>query len=78
MADRNPPKIVRTITRTEQDIADSIKVLDACNGRGELAPPSNPVRLAFAVLDLMQDPATQSRRAEIAKVVDRLASTIRW
>lgn len=71
-------KIVRTITRSERDIADSLAVLDACNDRGDLPAPTNPIRLALAVVDLMYNPATQGRRAEIAVVADRLAAVIRW
>lgn len=73
-----PSPVVRTITRTQSDIADSLKVLEACNGRGSLPAPTNPTRLALALVDLLHDPKVQSRRAEIGQVADRLAAAIRW
>jgi len=64
--------------RTQYHYDDSVKILDVCNGRLDEPAPTNPVRLALAVLDLLDDPRTQGRREEIAKVADRLASMIRY
>jgi len=68
----------RTYSRTQYDYDDSIKVLDICNGRIDTPTPTNPVRLALAVLDLLDDPRTQASRDDIAKVADRLATMVRY
>ena len=70
--------IPRTIVRSQRDYDDSLQVLEACSGRGEYPAPTNPVRLALAVLDLLDDPRTQARRAEIGRVAARLAAVIEW
>jgi hypothetical protein len=71
-----PSDIVRTIVRRQWECDDSIAVLDACNGRGDFPTPTSPKRLALAVLDLLEDPRTQSRRAEIGRVAARIAVVI--
>ena len=78
MADKQGPTTRKDYPRTQYHYDDSIKILDICNGRGDDPAPTNPVRLALAVLDLLDDPRTTARREEIAKVADRLASMLRY